>query len=272
MPIHSHIQIPKFLLKLFQHSDIDYDCKNRIQRVNCVYVLDTDNLSISYCKIKSFNVKADYYSVQTELSLSSKIERPFSEIMSRSKDRLLKTASFDSNKSDGIIIDEDEHKTICSFIACSFLRAEEFQTRLDSALSKSKFFRKGLDKESIFGSFTPDRTNYRCKIIKLIENRTNIEFIIGRCCFTVLESAANTITLFLPYGPNYGYWFEMTKNDNENFSQIPIIANAIIESTLIDSINLKTVVTESCNNGQVIAKGKNTLERICSQPKNNTMN
>ena len=79
MTINSHIQVPNFILR-------NFTCKT-----GKVAYFDLKTQRIGYAGTKTLGTELGYYSDKTEDELSSKIERPFSQLCLRAIDLLIKT-------------------------------------------------------------------------------------------------------------------------------------------------------------------------------------
>lgn len=244
--INSHQQIPQLLLQYFAHENIDTYEGTFPHRVKYVFYLDLKSFTIEEEKMRLFGASKYYFDKETENYLSSRVEGPFSQTISKMAKRKFKLS--DLNQADFLAINR--------FAYYSVLRSERvIDSILNGPISK---INPNLTVDKIIKS-TIETSYFSECCIYVLENNSSRDFVVPYNCITCIKLDGLDYH-FLPISPKMG--FALLKKKNGEGKRYSFLIKPIRDEGLIDKINLAAFDTENRNKGLIVSSTEEELVRL----------
>lgn len=244
--INSHQQIPQLLLKYFAHINIDTYEGTFPHRVKYVFYLDLKSFTIEEEKMRLFGASKYFFDNETEDYLSSKVEGPFSRVLSKIAKRNFKLSD----------LNQEDYLAINRFAYYSELRCEKV---IDSILngSISKIY-PNLTVDQIIKS-TIETSYFSDNSIYILENNTNRDFVVPYNCVSCIKLEGNDYH-FLPISPKKG--FALLKKKKGEEKKYSFLAKSINDENMVSKINLAAFDIENRNKGYIISLTEEELIKL----------
>lgn len=254
MPVNSHVQIPKSILKDFSSHEVEITDKGPSQH-NYVYSLNMDG-SITKSDIKDCNTIFGYYEDKVEKEIIKKYEDLIGNI---------KTNIFSLHKKGKITLKKSDSDVVKSFLTTIFLRSPE-RVKLYCENSTTWFLFATSPQNQLLYEYEKRKELFNKFFdgynINIFQNKTKINFIIPQVCFyDILLSPNKEVMFVFPISP--GIAIVLIKNIEKYIDADGVLLHQITtDERVIDRFNKNAIYAEYMYNKQnVYAKNREDLER-----------
>ena len=253
MGIHSHVQIPKGILKAFSH---------RTKDGNCVYYLDLHDMQIYTQKIKVLDAVFDFYSEPTERLLDAVYENPFLQLA-------VAVREFSTAKRPILELTEDQQKDIRSFIKMSVMR--------------SNYTFDLIEKTSLVGAVIPDSLHdlaiwaahntlsnfefFEDYKLNILVNYSDVRLVVPKNCIGYSSSNGEPF-IVLPLSPKVAILYQSPKFYQECIDEDKALKHVVYkkgDEAEIRALNVHIAKSERFFNDEfVVGYKKEELEILKS--------
>ncbi|MDD4210909.1 MAG: DUF4238 domain-containing protein [Clostridia bacterium] len=247
----THKQVPQLLMRGFQHKIVVKN-NNGINTTYAVYCLDLKTKQIKEEKIARLDAELDYYAKPIENHLIG-IENKFA----KTKEKIAESIKSGKN----IEISKYE-KDIKNFLKYCFLRSDQFLKKANEPSRISFLLGRELthneviywgDKDDFFDK------EFKEKFITVMYNKSNIGFILPKCCFyDIVKKGENIIVL--PISDKIAILLCDKKDLDSHIFEGKVTIKTINDDEIIKKLNVLALKAEKeTDNSFVIAKSEKEL-------------
>lgn len=252
MPVKSHIQIPKSIVKNFSFKDV-VKSNDSMTKIDFTYKLSVKNSHIRKIKAKNFCTKKGYYDDDVEEILSCKYEAPFGNIKKE-------IYQFIKGKKKTMTI-----TPLCFQIAFNFLSSLWNRNKMSLQLYKEESLLKDILPPLTASEYQKICHKIQISPLGFIEDysmtiliaKGNLDFVTTSCGFTIIPVNKQWL-FFLPICPKGGILFyKLAKDGSPDKNTLFSYPNHTLE------INKYLYRTEKVLKGEgVISNKRETLELL----------
>ncbi|MCL2396792.1 MAG: hypothetical protein FWC93_01875 [Defluviitaleaceae bacterium] len=253
LPINSHVQIPKSIMKNFSHLQIEKNEKNQPVKMEYVYFLDLSDQTIKKESIKKLDTVFGYYSQDTEEFLRDYVEGPVGDLMKNAR-------LFHQGKTSPLTFDVNAMK---NYICYALLRSQLVLNEVNrpsatkellealghnSTITHEKIL---MHPEALAGAFDNFSAN-------TFENNTDVEFVVPRNCTYYTHYRDGNLMWVAPFSPKGA--FVLVENGKS------LVEKGVFhtdDSKLIEQMNVHALQCElTVNRRFIVASRERELEML----------